>query len=217
MRLILFGPPGVGKGTQAKLLAKEFGILHISTGDLLRAAVADGTELGRRAVPIIEKGHLVPDDIMIGIVREILSSPKTSNGFILDGFPRTLDQAKELTKLFRELNISGYKVVNIKVDDNEVIRRLSNRLVCENDGRIFNVGMDGINKTSACPLCGGRLIQRRDDQEATILLRLKIYHSTTAPVFDYYEKNCAVVTVNGAASIDIVNKEILAALKDVHR
>jgi adenylate kinase len=216
MRLILFGPPGVGKGTQAKLLAKEFGILHISTGDLLRAAVADGTELGRRAVPIIEKGQLVPDDIMIGIVREILNSPKTSNGFILDGFPRTLDQAKALTRLFEELKISDYKVVNVKVNDEEIIRRLSNRLVCENEGRIFSTEIDAISKDSACPICGGRLVQRRDDVETTVLHRLTIYHSTTAPVLDYYKQHCTVIDVNGTGSIKLVNSEIMAALRGAY-
>ena len=217
MRLILFGPPGVGKGTQAKLLAKEFGIPHISTGDLLRAAVADGTELGRKAVPIIERGHLVPDDIMIGIVREILMSPKTVNGFVLDGFPRTLDQAKALTSLFEELAITDYRIINIDVTDEEIIRRLSKRLVCENDGRIFNIGMDGITTESQCPICGGRLIQRRDDQEATVLQRLGVYHSTTALVLGYYKRKCMVITVDGSGTVDEVNRRIADALKGVHR
>jgi adenylate kinase len=134
MRLILFGPPGVGKGTQAKLLAEEFGVPHISTGDMLRAAVTAGTELGKKAKAIMEAGRLVSDDIMVGIVREELRSPRAAKGFILDGFPRTLPQAKALSGIFEELDIRKYKVVEFEVDDEEVIRRLSNRLVCVNDG-----------------------------------------------------------------------------------
>jgi len=208
MRLILFGPPGVGKGTQAKLLAQEYNIPHISTGDMLRAAAAKGTELGKKAKAIMDAGQLVPDDIMIGIVREVLSSPEARKGFILDGFPRTLEQAKALTKIFAELGIDTYTVINFEVDDEEIIRRLNNRLVCKKTGRIYNVEIDGVDRNSPCPDCGGSLIQRDDDKEETVRKRLKVYHSTTAPVLNYYEESGLVVNVDGTGSIDVVNREI---------
>ena len=144
MRILLFGPPGVGKGTQAKMLSAEFAVPHISTGDMLRAAVTGGTELGRRAGRIMNDGKLVPDEIMIGIVREVLGSPDASGGFILDGFPRTLMQAKALARIFEDLNIRDFKVVDIRADDEEIIRRLSSRLVCPTDGHIFNAETDGV-------------------------------------------------------------------------
>lgn len=208
MRLILFGPPGVGKGTQAKLLAKEFGVEHISTGDMLRAATAAGTELGAKAKAIMSAGQLVPDDIMIGIVHEVLAAPRHAHGFILDGFPRTLAQAKALSKTFDELDIDDYKVINFEVDDEEIVRRLSNRLVCRKDGTIFNAEIDGVTAGTSCPNCGGELYQRDDDKEETVRKRLKVYHISTAPVIEYYKAGGVVVNIDGTSSIDVVNREI---------
>lgn len=213
MRLLFFGPPGVGKGTQAAMLSQEFGIPHISTGEMLRNAVAAGTELGRKAKAIMDSGRLVPDDIMIAIVRDVLRSPKAAEGFILDGFPRTLAQAKALATIFTELNIRDYTVVNFEVDDEEIVRRLTSRLVCQKEGKVFNTETDGVTKDSPCPECGARLIQRDDDKEETIRQRLKVYHSTTEPVINYYEKTAAVVTVDGSGSVDLVNREIKMLLK----
>lgn len=213
-RLILFGPPGVGKGTQARLLAAEFDIPHISTGDMLRAAVARGTELGRRAKVIMERGQLLPDDIMIALVREVLSSPKAAHGFILDGFPRTLEQAKALSKLLAELHVPEYKVVNLEVDDEEIIRRLNNRLVCEKEGKIFNTEIDSVTKDGACPECGSRLVQREDDRPETVRKRLAVYHASTAPVLDYYSNGAMVINVDGMGSIDVVNREIKLMLAE---
>lgn len=208
MRLILFGPPGVGKGTQAKLLAEEFGVEHISTGDMLRAATAAGTELGKKAKEIMSAGQLVPDDVMIGIVREVLASPQNTRGFILDGFPRTLTQAKALSKTFDDLNIGDYKVINFELDDEEIVRRLSNRLVCRKDGKIFNTEIDGVTIGPPCPNCGGELYQRDDDKEDTVRKRLKVYHLSTAPVIEYYKAGGVVVNIDGTGSIDVVNREI---------
>lgn len=208
MRLILFGPPGGGKGTQAKLLAEEFGIKHISTGDMLRAAAAAGSELGKKAKAVMDGGQLVPDDVMIGIVREVLASPENKKGFILDGFPRTLAQAKALTRIFDELKIGDYRVINFELDDDEIVRRLSNRLVCKKDGKIYNKEMDGLSPGNSCPACGGELYQRDDDLAETVRKRLRVYHITTAPVIEYYKAGDVVVNIDGTSSIDVVNREI---------
>ena len=216
MRVLLFGPPGVGKGTQAKMLSEELGIPHISTGDMLRAAAAGGTDLGKRAKAVMDEGKLVPDDIMIGIVRDVLASARAAGGFILDGFPRTLPQAKALSRIFEDLNIREFKVVEISADDEEIIRRLSNRLVCPNDGRIYNVETDGLSVGEHCPACGSPLTQRDDDREQTVRERLKVYHSTTAPVIHYYRASGVVLSIDGTGSIDVVNREIKLMLQDSH-
>jgi adenylate kinase len=214
MRLIFFGPPGVGKGTQAKLLAEEFGIPHISTGDMLRAAGASGSKLGKQAKIIMDAGQLVPDEVMIGIIREVLDSPEVQKGFILDGFPRTLEQAKALSGIFDELGIADFKVVNFEVDDDEIIHRLNNRMVCDRTGRIYNAEFDGLNLGDPCPECGGRLVQRDDDREETVRKRLKIYHSTTKPLIEFYKEIGVVVNVDGTGSIDVVNREIKMMVTD---
>jgi adenylate kinase len=208
MHLILFGPPGVGKGTQAKLLAQEFHIPHISTGDMLRSAVAEGTELGRKAKAIMDAGQLVPDDVMIGIVRDVLGSSNVRDGFILDGFPRTLHQATALSNLFDELHIRDYKVINFRANDAEIIRRLGSRVMCVNDGKIYSTLTDGVSLGSPCPACGGRLIQRDDDAEETVRKRLAVYHSTTKPVLDFYRSRGVVLEVDAMAPIETVYQSI---------
>ena len=208
MRLILFGPPGGGKGTQAKLLAQDFSVPHISTGDMLRASAAEGTVLGKKAKAIMDAGQLVPDDVMIGIVRDVLGSPRASRGFVLDGFPRTLEQAQALEVIFREMGIGDYRVLNFEVDDEEIIRRLGNRLMCSTEGRIFNRETDGIAAGGRCPNCGGELVQRDDDRPETVRKRLQIYHAQTAPVIEFYRAAGLVVTVYGAKPVDGVHREI---------
>jgi len=208
MRLIFFGPPGVGKGTQAKLVSDQLGIPHVSTGDMLRTAVTNGTVLGQKAKSIMDSGGLVPDDVMVGIVRDELVSPRAMRGFILDGFPRTLSQAKALTAIFRELGIKEFTVVNFKVKEEEIVRRLSLRLVCEKDGSIYNAETNGLRQGNVCPTCGGRLIQRGDDNEETIRKRLNVYHVTTEPLLEYYRQNAVVVDLDGLGSIEEVNREI---------
>ena len=204
----MFGPPGVGKGTQAKLLSEEFGVPHISTGDMLRATVTEGTELGKKAKAIMDAGQLVPDDVMIGIVREVLSSSKVKNGFILDGFPRTVEQAQALVTLFDELHIKNYKVINFIVNEAEIIRRLASRLMCVNDGKIYNKLTDGVTTETPCPACGGKLIERKDDTEETVRKRLAVYHSTTEPVMEFYKKRGVIVQIDGMSSVEFVQEEI---------
>ncbi len=215
MRLILFGPPGVGKGTQAKLLAQELSIPHISTGDMLRASAEEGTDLGKKAKAIMDAGQLVPDKVMIGIVREVLGSPRAERGFVLDGFPRTLEQAKALAKIFQELKIAAYWVLNFEVDDEEVIRRLGNRLVCRTEGRILNRETDALTPDGRCPECGGELFQRDDDRPETVRKRLQVYYAQTAPVIDFYRASGVVVDVDGTNSVDVVHREIRALLEDL--
>lgn len=212
MRLILFGPPGVGKGTQANLLAAEFGIPHISTGDMLRTAVSEGTELGRKAKAVMDAGHLVPDDVMIGIVREVLTSPRTAKGFILDGFPRTLQQAHALDELLRSLRIADVGVVVLEVDEEVIVRRLRNRLTCDTTGKIYTADADGLQPGSTCPDCGGTLVQREDDKEETVRKRLAVYHKTTEPVIGYYRAAGRVICIDGTAPIDAVNRAIKSIL-----
>lgn len=208
MRILLFGPPGVGKGTQAKLLSQEFGVPHISTGDMLRASVADGTKLGKKAKVIMDKGQLVPDDIMVGIVRDVLGSPSVEKGFILDGFPRTIEQAKALTNILNNLHVSDYSVVNLDVDDEVIVRRLTKRLVCLNDGKIYSSDIDGVTAGSPCPACGGQLVLRDDDKEETVRNRLSVYHSTTVPVLRYYQSQGRVMSVDGSGEIGEVYLKI---------
>ncbi len=183
---------------------------------MLRAAAAGGTSLGKQAKAIMDNGKLVPDEIMIGIVREVLASDRTRRGFILDGFPRTLPQAKALSRIFEDLGIREFKVVDISADDEEIIHRLSSRLVCPKDGRIYNTETDGLSAGEACPACGTALTQRDDDREQTVRERLKVYHGTTEPVLHYYRASGVVLSVDGTGSIDVVNREIKLMLQDSH-
>ena len=212
MRLILFGPPGVGKGTQAKIISKNFNIPHISTGDILRKAVKDQTELGKKAGEIMAEGHLVPDDLMIALIKEVLTSDECKNGFILDGFPRTTVQAKALDKLFDQIGIDNVQLINITADEKEIIKRLSNRRACKVCGNIF--ALKDIEGLDTCPACGAKnsFYLRNDDKEEVIKNRLDVFNSTTKPVLDYYDNKGKVINVNGFDTIENVNKKIVEAL-----
>jgi len=212
MRVILFGPPGVGKGTQAKLLSATYGIPHISTGDMLREAVADESELGKKAQAVMDAGRLVSDDIMIGIIENVLKSERCRLGFILDGFPRTVPQADALTLLLRKLGLRLDVVVSMEASEQEVIGRLSKRLSCSQCGKIYNLNTDRLDTPSACPTCGGELIQREDDKPETVLRRLRVYARSTAPVKEYYEKAGLMKTINAVGSIDEVTASLRALL-----
>lgn len=212
MRLLLFGAPGVGKGTQAKLLSSKFNIPHISTGDILRQAVKDETELGKKAQEIMNRGELVPDDIMIGIIKYRLSKSDCNNGFILDGFPRTDKQAEELDKLLAEINLGDLKLVNIFADEEEIVKRLNNRRACKECGHIFT--LVEIKDSNSCPNCGAKnsFYLRDDDKEEVIRKRMEIFRRTTEPVLKYYERQDKVVSINGLGSVEEVNNEILRSL-----
>ncbi len=212
MIIILLGPPGVGKGTQAKLLAKKLHIPHVSTGDILRAAVEAESALGKKADDYLQRGDLVPDDIMAGVVGEELARPKYKGGFILDGFPRTIAQAEALEALFHRLNLTLDAVLSFESGEVELIRRLSRRRMCRNCHSIFNLDLDEVKDPNVCPRCGGELYQREDDKEETIRKRLKVYHSLTAPLKDFYAKRRVLVPVNGVGEIQNIFENILALL-----
>lgn len=213
MRLILFGGPGVGKGTQAKILSAKLNIPHISTGDILRQAAKDQSEMGKKAGEIMNRGDLVPNDIMIGIIKERLNKPDCKNGFILDGFPRTEIQAVALDKLLKELNINQIVVINIYADEERLIKRLNYRRACKECGEIFSLEkIDGLDK---CPNCGAEnsFYLRDDDKEDVIRKRFKIFKSSTLPVLKYYQEQGKVVSVNGIGNIEDVNDLILTSLE----
>jgi len=213
MRLILFGGPGVGKGTQAKILSTKLNIPHISTGDILRQAVKEQSEMGKKAAEIMNRGDLVPDDIMISIIKERLSKPDCQNGFILDGFPRTEIQAVALDKLLTELNINQITVVYIYADEEELIKRLNYRRACKECGKIFSLEkIDGLDK---CPNCGAEnsFYLRDDDKEDVIRNRLKVFNSSTIPVLNYYKERGEVVSVNAIGNIEDVNDLIMTKLE----
>jgi adenylate kinase len=208
MKIILFGPPGVGKGTQAKLLVEEFHCAHISTGDLLREAVKNKTSLGLKAKTYMEAGDLVPDDVMIGLIEEVLQYDGARDNFILDGFPRTLPQAHSLDALFEKLAIKLDGVISIEVVNDEIVRRLSQRRLCRNCGRIYTLDRldSGMN---SCKQCGGEVYQREDDKPEAVRRRLEVYQQQTKPLIDYYRKTDRLVDVNGMYEIGYVHKLIL--------
>ena len=214
MQLLLFGAPGVGKGTQAKLLSSKFNIPHISTGDILRQAVKDQTELGKKAHEIMSRGELVPDEIMIGIIKYRLNKSDCQKGFILDGFPRTENQAIELDRLMAELNLGQLKLINIFADEEEIVKRLNKRRACKNCGSIFS--LSEIQGKETCPKCNAKnsFHLRDDDKEEVIRKRLEVFRNTTESVLNYYRKQGKVISVNGLGSVQEVNNEILKALNN---
>jgi adenylate kinase len=212
VRLIFLGPPAAGKGTQARRLAAEYGIPHISTGDILRAAARAGTYLGREARRYMDRGKLVPDDVMIGIIRERLLKDDCRRGFILDGFPRTLPQAEALTQLLDAIHKPIDFVVNMEVPVEEVLRRMSGRLTCQNCGTMFNLILNPPEVMGRCDCCGGPLVQRADDRVETVHERLVIYRQSTTPLFGYYQECGLLRTVDGTGTIDDIAKRILEAV-----
>ncbi|HTR80938.1 MAG TPA: adenylate kinase [Bacteroidota bacterium] len=213
MNIILFGAPGVGKGTQAKILSHVYHIPHISTGDILREAIKEQSPLGRKAQEFMDHGNLVPDDIMIALVKQELSSDRCKNGFVLDGFPRTVAQARALQPIFSELHIALNKVVNIDVEEKEIIERLSRRIVCKGCGKIYNTDLDHFSVTDKCFKCGGELYQRDDDKPETVRERLRVYKAETEPVKKYYEQLGLLANVDGMGGIVDITLRLLSTLK----
>jgi len=212
MRLILLGAPGAGKGTQAVILAEKFNIPHISTGDIFRANIREGTELGKKAKEFIDKGALVPDDITVGIVKDRLSKPDCNNGFLLDGFPRTIPQAEYLDDVLEKMNMPLDCVINIDVPDNVIIKRLSGRRVCPVCGMTYHIVNNPPKQGNICDGCGSPVIQRDDDREETIQKRLVAYHEQTEPLIDYYKNKGKLIVVDGTKEIEDITREIMKAL-----
>lgn len=213
MQIIIFGSPGVGKGTQAKILASKLGIAHISTGDLLREAIKKESELGKKAKKIVESGGLVPDEIMAGMIKDVLLDDRCKNGFILDGYPRTIKQAQILTKILSEVNFEKPFLIKLDAEDEIIISRLSNRLVCHKCGNII-VSTD-YTENYSCAVCNSinSYYRRKDDEEEVIRRRLDVYHQTTAPVFDYFHDKAFIIEVDGSQEIDDVTENILEEMK----
>jgi len=213
MNLILLGGPGAGKGTQAKKLIDEYQIPQISTGDMLRAALADKTELGLKAKEYMDKGALVPDEVVIGLIEERLAQGDCKKGYILDGFPRTVKQAEALEKVLDKLGQKIDHVVSVEVDNEELVKRLSGRRTCRNCGAMFHVMFNAPRKDGVCDTCGGELYQRGDDNEETVRNRLKVYEDQTAPLIDYYVKKGLLRGVPGMGSIDDIYGRIKAVIQ----
>ena len=212
MRLVLLGAPGSGKGTQAQRLQAHHGLPQVSTGDLLREAVAAGTELGRAAKIVMDAGQLVADDIVVGMIRERLGQKDTKFGFILDGFPRSLAQATALDKMLAEVGQPLNKAILLDANVENLIKRLTGRRTCKVCGHLYNVHFSPPKKTGVCDIDGGELVQRADDNEETITKRLKVYQDQTAPLIDYYKKQNKFVSIDGEGSMDTIFQRIQKVL-----
>lgn len=213
MYILLMGLPGAGKGTQAERLIREYGIPQISTGDMFRAAVKEGTPLGKEAKSYMDKGALVPDSVTVGIVKERLSKDDCKKGWILDGFPRTTAQAASLDAILHDLGISLTAVIGINANREDLVKRVSGRLVCRKCGASFHREFRPPVKAGVCDNCGGELYQRADDNEKTIRSRLAVYDESTRPLIDYYKASGAYVEINGNQPMDKVFDDIKQALK----
>ena len=213
MGIILLGPPGAGKGTQAKKLTQAFTIPQISTGDMLRAAVKDGTALGKQAKAFMDAGGLVPDEVVIGIVKERLAAADCAKGFILDGFPRTIPQAQALDRVTKELGKEIRFVLSLEVDQNDLMERLCGRRTCTGCGAMYHVKFNPPKAGGKCDKCGGGLIQRDDDKEETIMNRLANYNKATAPLLDYYKNTGKIRSVMASGEIDAIYNSIVKILQ----
>ncbi len=208
INLILLGPPGAGKGTQAQMISERYHIPQISTGDILRKAVRENTLLGMRAKEFMERGELVPDEVVIGIVEERLKEPDCERGFILDGFPRTRPQAEALQKILANIGKAINYVINIEVEDEELIRRLSGRRTCRDCGAMYHINFNPPKNDGICDRCGGNLYQREDDKEETIRTRLREYNRQTAPLIEYYQGKRTLHSIRGIGNKEQIFSQI---------
>lgn len=214
MDLILLGPPGSGKGTQAQMIIERYHIPQISTGDILRAAWKEGTPLGIEAKRHMDQGNLVPDEVVVGIVRERLKASDCSGGFILDGFPRTLPQAEALGITLQEMERGIDHVISIEVNKDELIRRLTGRRTCRNCGIMYHITFDPSQREGICDKCGGELYQRDDDSEKPIRARLQVYEKQTAPLIAYYRKKGLLRSIDGVGEIKVIFQRIIDAIEE---
>jgi adenylate kinase len=213
VRLVLVGPPGAGKGTQAEFVAAHLAVPKISTGDIFRANVAGGTPLGLEAKRFMDDGQLVPDEVTINMVRERLAEPDAADGFLLDGFPRTLTQATALDKLLADLGVALDVILELVVDNDEVIRRLSGRWTCRGCGKIWHESFDPPSHDGVCDRCGGELYQRDDDKAETVAERLRVYSRDTAPLIDFYGAQGKLVGIDATGPVEDVTVRAIDALR----
>ena len=212
LNIILMGPPGAGKGTQAKKLIAELGIPHISTGDMFREAIKNGTPLGKLAASYINDGHLVPDDVTIGLVKERLSQDDCAKGFLLDGFPRTIPQAEALERISKEIGREISHVIDIETPKEELVRRICGRRVCKKCGAPYHIINIKPKVDGVCDICGGELVQRPDDNEEALTVRLEAYTKSTKPLLEFYEKKGLLKEFDGSSSAELTPK-LLAYLR----
>lgn len=212
MRIILLGPPGAGKGTQAAGIIEKYDIPHISTGDIFRKNIKEGTNLGKEAKEYMDKGLLVPDELTVGLVIDRITQEDCKNGFMLDGFPRNVSQAKHLDTFLKESNIELDKVINIEVDKSILVGRAVGRRICKSCGTTYHVEFNAPKEEGVCNICQGELYQRADDNEETVSKRIQVYLDETKPLVDYYNSQGIIANINGQQSIDKVFEDIVTAL-----
>ncbi|WP_309095768.1 adenylate kinase [Streptomyces sp.] len=214
MRIVLVGPPGAGKGTQAAFLAQNLSIPHISTGDLFRANISRQTELGKLAKSYMDAGNLVPDEVTIAMAKDRMEQPDAEGGFLLDGFPRNVSQAEALDELLETESMQLDAVLDLEVPEDEVVKRIAGRRICRNDSsHVFHVTYKQPVKDGVCDVCGGELYQRDDDSEETVRTRLEVYHTQTEPIIDYYKAQGLVVTISALGKVEDVTRRAMEALK----
>ncbi len=213
MRAILLGPPGAGKGTQAETIVNEFKIPHVSTGDMFRKNIKEETELGKKVKEYLDKGALVPDELTIEIVKDRLLQDDCKNGFLLDGFPRTIEQANALDKVLGDMGQKLDYVVNIQVDSKLLVDRAVGRRICKDCGQTYHIIYNKPTKEGICDKCGGELYQRKDDTEETVANRINVYQEQTKPLIEYYTKKGIILNINGEQPIDKVGSDIISNLR----